>query len=175
MQEDCGAAAWCTFLVKTDVQAVLVLIFIVHDVLAVIHDEFRNFPNVHHLIVLPIWIPGPVGVVVYLNVGDCTTRINSNTEGFVEVIDPDRCLGTALPVVCILTETVQPHKAYGIGGGSMSRYPSVYVICSGELYECLFCFAEKCLKIDVILETVNHCKNVRCRVCDHRPRRIRHG
>ena len=67
--------------VKTDVQAVLVLIFIVHDVLAVIHDEFRNFPNVHHLVVLPIWIPGPVGVVVYLNVGDCTTRINSNTVG----------------------------------------------------------------------------------------------
>ena len=53
--------------------------------------------------------------------------------------------------------------------------PSIYVIYSGELYECLFCFTEQCLKFDVILETVNHYKNVRCRVCDHRPSRIRHG
>ena len=61
VQEDRGAAAGRALLIKADIQAVLVLIFIVHDVLAVIHDELRNLPDVHHLVVLPIRITGPVG------------------------------------------------------------------------------------------------------------------
>ena len=49
------------------------------------------------------------------------------------------------------------------------------ILCSGKPFKCIFCITEQCVEINVIFKTVDYNKDVRCRVSDHRPRRIRHG
>ena len=49
------------------------------------------------------------------------------------------------------------------------------ILCPGKPLKCIFCITEQGVEIDVILKTVDYNKNIRCRVCDHRPRRIGHG
>ena len=53
--------------------------------------------------------------------------------------------------------------------------PMFYILCLGKSIKCISCFTEQCVKIDVILKTVDYDKNVSCRVCDHRLCGIRHG
>ena len=52
MQEYGGASAGRTVFVKADVQTVLILIFIVNDMLAVLHIEIRKFLEADHLIIM---------------------------------------------------------------------------------------------------------------------------
>ena len=78
--------------IEADVQAALVLILIVRDVLTVVHGQLGTVAELHHLVVVIIRVAGPVDVIVHLKAGD----------------------GTALRVVGIQAQTLLSHVS---GGG----------------------------------------------------------
>ena len=115
MKEDRGASSRGAVFVKADVQAVLILILVINDVLAVFHIKIRIVFDVYHLIVMHafILVARPVGVVVNLCVRNRASRICCDTESFVEAVNTDRSLAASFFVLFVEAQSVFTHKARG--------------------------------------------------------------
>ena len=113
MKEDRRTSSCCSVFIKADIQAILILIFILNDVLAVFHVQIRIVLDIDHLVVVHTFtvITGPVGIVIYLDIGNRTAGVLGNTEGFIEGIGTDRSLAAAFLVICICTKTVLSYKS----------------------------------------------------------------
>ena len=124
VQEDGGAPAGRAGLVEADIEAVLVLVFILDDMLAVVLDKLRIIPDIHHFVVMVCRIAGPPGIVRDLGIGDCAAGVGGDSEGPVEMIDADGCLAAALFMVGIEAQSVFADEA---GGGKDLLPAAVFV------------------------------------------------
>ena len=111
MQEDGGSASGCPFLVEADIEAVLILVFVIDNMLTVIHHQIRYVPDIHHFVVMPIRITRPVDIVIHLDIGQCASGVSRNPKCFVEVINTDGRLSAALRPVRVKAHSVPAYKA----------------------------------------------------------------
>ena len=89
VQEDCRTESRRSFLVVTDIQAVLVVINVVDDVLGIAAREVEigQVLDIHKLIVVEPFarVAGPVSILIDFHVRNRTARIIRNSEGAVEM------------------------------------------------------------------------------------------
>ena len=126
MQEDRGSSAGSAFFVEADIEAVLILVLIINDMLAVLHIQIRVLLEAYHFVVMHAFsvIAGPVGIICDLGVGNPAAGIFGDTECLVEAVDAHGSLSAALGMGFIGAESVFAH----ISGCGENLFPaSVFV------------------------------------------------
>ena len=111
VQEYGRAPAGRAVSVEADIEAILVLVLIVDDVLAVFHVELGIVVDVDHLVVALGFIAGPVDILIYLRIGQRAAGVRCDAKGGVEAVYADGRLAAAFPMVGVRAQAVAADKA----------------------------------------------------------------